>query len=32
MAAPTIFGMVIKNRDGLITKLDENGEIISDSE
>ena len=30
MAAPTIFGMVIKNRDGLITKLDENGEIISD--
>jgi hypothetical protein len=31
-ASPTNFGMVIKNREGEITKLDKDGKVINDSE
>ena len=31
-AAPTNFGIIIKNKDGRITKLNQEGEVINDSE
>ena len=31
-AAPTNFGIIIKNTDGRITKLNQEGEVINDSE